>query len=76
MFYEAFGCAMLHEHNKEHSEDMKCENEYNVLLDCLDKFDRNWSKCQTELKVFRLCYNNKNENSVNQEINKKNTKGS
>ncbi|CAG9484714.1 conserved Plasmodium protein, unknown function [Plasmodium vivax] len=44
------------EHNDDKGEVAKCESEYSALLECLDTFDRNWAKCQSELKTFRACY--------------------
>lgn len=45
-----------HEDVDDKIEQTKCENEYDILLNCLDKHDRNWGKCQNELKTFRKCY--------------------
>ncbi|SBT75132.1 conserved Plasmodium protein, unknown function [Plasmodium ovale] len=53
-------------------EKTKCERQYNQLLECLDDFDRNWGKCQEELKTFRLCYNKGNENKTTEGNGKKN----
>ncbi|CRG98396.1 conserved Plasmodium protein, unknown function [Plasmodium relictum] len=50
-----------HEYLDDKIENTKCEKEYNTLLECLDRFDRNWGKCQEELKVFRECYNENNK---------------
>ncbi|SBT74699.1 conserved Plasmodium protein, unknown function [Plasmodium malariae] len=55
----------------EKAEKEKCENEYNVLLECLDKYDRKWPMCQNELKTFRACYN---ESEKNNTIEKKDRK--
>ncbi|CAD2093040.1 conserved Plasmodium protein, unknown function [Plasmodium vinckei] len=42
-------------------ENTKCASEYNELLDCLEKYDRNWGKCQDQLKLFRFCYYQKDD---------------
>ncbi|CZT62665.1 hypothetical protein PFAG_01592 [Plasmodium falciparum Santa Lucia] len=46
-------------------EQTKCAAQYNVLLECLDKNDRNWVKCQEPLKIFKNCYNENNKNNNN-----------
>ncbi|CRG98032.1 conserved Plasmodium protein, unknown function [Plasmodium gallinaceum] len=50
-----------HEYLDDKIENTKCESEYNILLECLDKYDRNWRKCQEELKIFKGCYNENNK---------------
>lgn len=48
-----------HEDVDDKIEQTQCENEYNILLTCLDRYDRNWGKCQNELKTFSKCYKEK-----------------
>ncbi|SOV12885.1 conserved Plasmodium protein, unknown function [Plasmodium sp. gorilla clade G2] len=47
-------------------EQTKCAAQYNVLLECLDRNDRNWVKCQEPLKIFKNCYNENNKNNKNE----------
>lgn len=36
-------------------ERMGCAKDYYKLEDCLGEFDRDWTKCQAQVKQLRLC---------------------
>ncbi|KAF5153602.1 hypothetical protein TpMuguga_02g02300 [Theileria parva strain Muguga] len=36
-----------------------CKMEYDKLQNCIDKFDRDWRKCQIELKDLSKCLESK-----------------
>lgn len=36
-------------------ERMGCSKDYYMLEDCLGEYDRDWTKCQAQVKQLRLC---------------------
>lgn len=37
----------------------KCSKQYFAFEDCLGEYDRNFSKCQDQIRILKLCWSNK-----------------